>query len=204
MMKSAVLTPQDGLWRYEQLFTQEGPLVRDEELPKGLASLEDVVRKMSLHRTHLRFEDGKLIVGSNDKVYDIVGVPHCGNRYTQDLLKAFGEFSEILHLRVRDNPIVIPIRDPSKCLLSHWKKTLEINDFFVSQFVSMWDDLEKIKDKGTIFFVDRDPPEKLMKDLGLEGAAPTASKHAHFLSDKWVSMVNPPQEVREICQRWGY
>lgn len=187
-MTQATLTPDGQLWR-------DGT---------ELLSLDDIYRKYSAVRQHWRFEHGNLYVGNSDTLFEVIGVPHCGNRFTAEMLNGRGFPTEIFHLR-QDSvyPTVLPVRDPRKCLLSHWKRRgRAIDDAFMEQFFLMWETAARLKNDATVFYVDRDQPQDLFDRLGLDVAAPPADQHAHGCVN--VELKSYPAELDRVAAEWGY
>lgn len=204
MEHQLTLEPCGDRWKVISALCNRGKVAMAQaEIPEAPMSLQELLEQYPGIRVHWRFEHGLLFVGTSDVVYDVVGVPHCGNRFTCELLNGAGYPAEIHHLGRPDVQYdqVLPVRDPRSCLLSHWKRQ-EIDEGYLNQFLAMWGRAAELGKEATVFHVDRETPADLFRKLEIDKTPPPAEKHAHPLID--VKMTNVPAEVDAIAKEWGY
>jgi hypothetical protein len=206
MEKQATLKQVDGKWEVLASQTMNG-VYFGYEPPLELGSLwdlEDLRDELTTVRQHWRFENGHLFIGTSDLLYDVVGVPHCGNRYTAEMLTEAGFPAEIHHLSI-DRPyhMVMPVRDPRKCLLTHWKNRADgLTEAYMTHFKELWAKAAELRDNCTVYFVDREEPQKLFNKLDLDVKAPEANKHSSPIVD--VALTKVPLWLNDLALDWGY
>ena len=164
----------------------------------------------------------KIVYQQGDVLLQI-SVPHCGSRYTQGLLEAMGCKVEGHHVgncqlwkeEFRSRPAVVPLRDPYKCFLTWWKEEIDEDSELQSSLgcFGMWNALDSLLytrrqfgAKTILWRVDQETEQDLADRLGLTVPNVDISRHAHFITDKYVEPVRQefPDDLQNIAVRWGY